>query len=109
VKGLLDVFLMNELQREREAKIRRAGARRQLEEPVLIRSASSRDRRRLSRLAALDSAPEPRGEMLLAERAGALVAAVPLAGGRAIADPFESTRDAVSLLELRRAQLRPAA
>src|SRR5689334_18012930 len=108
MKGLLDAYLMNELQREREAKIVRAAARRLHEEPVVIRSASRGDRRRLSRLAALDSAPEPRGEMLLAERGGALVAAVPLTGGRAIADPFESTADAVSLLELRRAQLRPA-
>jgi hypothetical protein len=47
--------------------------------------------------------------MLVAERDGVLVAALPLSGGRAIADPFELTAGVVGLLELRRAQLHPAA
>jgi hypothetical protein len=47
--------------------------------------------------------------MLVAERAGMVVAAVPLGGGRSIADPFEPSADIVSLLELRRTQLRAAA
>jgi hypothetical protein len=107
VKAVLEAYLMKELVREREQKFR-SRSEMAPSEPVLIRAASPRDRRRLRRLAQLDSAPEPRGAMLVAEREGALVAAVPLAGGRVIADPFELTADAVSLLELRRAQLRPA-
>jgi hypothetical protein len=37
---------------------------------------------------------------------GRLVAAVPLAGGQTLADPFERTEQLVRLLELRAAQLR---
>lgn len=37
-----------------------------------------------------------------------LVAAVPVNGGRAIADPFAPTADVVSLLQLRANQLRAA-
>ena len=44
--------------------------------------------------------------MLLGELDGELVAAVPIAGGPAIADPFLKTSAFVSLLGLRAAQLR---
>jgi hypothetical protein len=71
-----------------------------------MREARADDRDGLERLAALDSARVPRGRMLLGELDGKLVAAVPIGGGPAIADPFESTSAFVSLLGLRAAQLR---
>ncbi len=74
-----------------------------------IRSARSSDDSTLWRLAALDSAPVPSGEVLVAEEDGELVAAMPVAGGAAIADPFSSTAEAVELLELRATQLRTVA
>ncbi len=44
--------------------------------------------------------------MLVAETGGEIVAAVPVAGGRAIADPFRRTAALVEILELRASQLR---
>src|SRR4051812_10827546 len=73
------------------------------------RQASAVANGRLQRLAVLEGPPRPRGPLLVAEREGVLVAALPLRGGRPIADPFEPTAGIVGLLELRRAQLRPAA
>ena len=105
--GILGTFLVKELQRERDAQAR-AHVLHETSDKLVIRSASRRDQRRIRRLAELDSAPEPTGALLVAEREGTLVAALPLSGGNAIADPFEWTADAVGLLELRRAQLRPA-
>src|SRR5918997_984343 len=55
---------------------------------VTIRPSRDDDRPALARLAALDEAPAPQGSMLVAEVDGAPRAALPLAGGRAIADPF---------------------
>lgn len=77
--------------------------------PVLIRTASERDADKLHRLALLDSASDLHGPAIVAEREGKVIAAMPLEGGRAIADPFEPSADVVRLLELRRAQLEEAA
>src|SRR3954452_13013819 len=77
-------------------------------EGVTIRRASADDERALVRLAQLDSQRPVGGEMLLAEMAGELRAAVPIAGGRAIADPFFPTASLVSLLTVRAAQVRRA-
>ncbi|MEX2196105.1 MAG: hypothetical protein WD844_12535 [Thermoleophilaceae bacterium] len=74
--------------------------------PVTIRRSAPADTRAVERLAALDSAGTPEGELVLAEIGGYLVAAVPLDGGRAVADPFRPTLEIVRLLELRAAQLR---
>lgn len=76
---------------------------------LVIRTASERDAQPLHRLAVIDSAPDLNGPALVAESDGHLVAAVPLTGGRPIADPFMPSADAVRLLELRRAQLEEAA
>jgi hypothetical protein len=46
--------------------------------------------------------------VLVAELAGEVVAAVPIDGGRALADPFQRTTDIVSLLRLRARQIREA-
>jgi hypothetical protein len=74
--------------------------------PVTIRTAAEADRGALARLASLDGARPPAGEVVVAARGGELVAAVPLAGGPEIADPFEPTADVVELLRVRAAQLR---
>jgi len=73
--------------------------------PVVIRLAVSDDELALRRLAHLDSARPLAGQKLLAEHGGSLVAAVSMADGSAIADPFRMTADTVELLRLRAAQL----
>jgi hypothetical protein len=77
---------------------------------VTVRAAQRADRKALRRLAQLDSrrpetGDELAGRALVAESDGELLAAVPLTGGAAIADPFQPTADIVSLLRARRSQL----
>jgi hypothetical protein len=72
---------------------------------ITVRRSHSGDEVELSRLAALDSASPPRGPALIAEAGERMLAALPLGGGRAVADPFEPTAELVALLELRREQL----
>jgi hypothetical protein len=73
---------------------------------LTMRKAVAGDALDLERLAALDSAPLPEGPLLVAESDGRLLAAMPLAGGPAIADPFAPTAAVIELLELRSGQLR---
>jgi hypothetical protein len=68
---------------------------------VLIRQSTEHDLAALRRLAELDSASPPSGAHLLLEEGGELRAAVPLDGGRPLADPFHATDDLVVMLELR--------
>jgi hypothetical protein len=68
---------------------------------VLIRAASGTDVAALDRLAQLDSAHVPTGDLLVAEADGTLVAALSVDNGSAIADPFRPTADVVDLLALR--------
>lgn len=63
----------------------------------------------IARLAQLDSAKRPSGRVLVAAVGGEPIAAVPLQGGPAIADPFRRTAELVSLLEMRVAQLNAGA
>lgn len=75
---------------------------------VVLRPAHARDADALRRLATLDSAVPLRGEVIVAEREGEIVAAHEL-GGRSIADPFLPAAELVTLLEKRGALLgRPA-
>ena len=71
---------------------------------ITIRRANGRDREAIQRLAALDSQRAPEGGSLLAFDGDELVAALPLEGGRAVADPFHRTAEIVDLLRLRAAQ-----
>jgi hypothetical protein len=71
-----------------------------------IRQADPMDEAAIARLAQLDSAEAPTGELLVAENGEDLVAALPLGGGRPVADPFRRTAEAVELLRLRARQLR---
>jgi hypothetical protein len=107
VKALIQAELFKEISRDRE-RITKRRIERAVPDTLVIRKAADGDRGPLRRLALLDSANLPQGPMLVAERQGQLVAAVPLGGGRAIADPFVPSADVVGLLELRRAQLHPA-
>jgi hypothetical protein len=60
----------------------------------------------IARLAQLDSARRPSCAVLVAAVDGDALAALPLDGGPAIADPFRPTAALVSVLELRLAQIR---
>ena len=78
-------------------------------EALTIRMAVPADAEALRRLAQLDSAPPPEPvPMLVAEVGGELRAALPLAGGRAIADPFRWTVELVAMLTERTRQLAPS-
>lgn len=74
---------------------------------VLIRPAAAADEPQIVRLAALDEGPElPRGERLIGELGGRIVAALDVRSGDAIADPFVPTSGVLELLGLRAAQVR---
>ncbi len=55
-----------------------------------------------------DSAPAPAGRVLAAEIDGELIAAIAIASGRVVADPFVPTADAIELLRRRADQIRRA-
>jgi hypothetical protein len=77
-------------------------------ETLTIRMAVPADAEALRRLAQLDSAPPPAPvPMLVAEVGGELRAALPLDGGRAIADPFRRTVELIAILTERTRQLGP--
>jgi hypothetical protein len=71
-----------------------------------VRYANSGDTLALERLAQLDCGSMPAGPALVAEVDGVIVAALPLVGGRALADPFRPTAGLVRLLERQAARLR---
>ncbi|HET6546836.1 MAG TPA: hypothetical protein VFG79_00175 [Solirubrobacter sp.] len=72
---------------------------------LTIRHSTAADDRALDRLAALDSSTAPAAPVLLAEVDGRLIAAVSARDGRAIADPFTRSAEAVALLRRRARQL----
>lgn len=72
---------------------------------VTLRYASAADNPRLVLLAELDSGSPPSGPALVAEVDGRLRAALPLDGGRPLADPFHCGLELVELLRLRASQL----
>ena len=82
----------------------RRGAR-DAEQQITVRRATADDARDIRNLAALDERKLPTGPLVVAETDGEIVALMPLAGGRAIADPFRRTADLAALLQLRAAQL----
>jgi hypothetical protein len=99
--------------REEAARAARTSVRKDSEErdrttAISVRLFAERDIDAIRRLAALDEQPVPIGGVLVAEQDDELVAAVPLDGGPALADPFKPTADIVALLQLRARQLREA-
>ena len=67
---------------------------------LTIRHAAAADEFAVRRLAALDSAFPPTGDVLLAEIGDELWAAVSVDTGHAIADPFRPSGDLVDVLRL---------
>jgi hypothetical protein len=67
---------------------------------LTIRRADLADLAALDRLAALDSAAAPAGDVLVAEVAGELWAALEIDTGSTIADPFRASGELVELLRL---------
>lgn len=67
---------------------------------LTLRVATAGDADTLERLAALDSAAPLTGTVLLATTGEGAVAALSLADGRAVADPFVLTADVVTLLRV---------
>jgi hypothetical protein len=74
--------------------------------PITLRCAVARDDSELSRLAALDSAAPLAPPVLVADLEGQLLAAISLADGAVVANPFQPTVALVELLRARERQLR---
>jgi hypothetical protein len=70
-------------------------------EEMELRLARADETDTVRRLAALEDAPELKGQVLLALADGAAVAALSLDDERIVANPFILTGDAVALLRLR--------
>jgi len=70
------------------------------EKTLTIRPADLADLAGLDRLAALDSASPPTGDVLVAEVGGELWAALEIDSGATIADPFRPSGELVELLRL---------
>jgi hypothetical protein len=107
-------FLSREMAEQHIADLRREAARAggpsrakaAVEGRLTVRRFQERDIDAIWRLAQLDSRELPTGAVLLAELGGELVAALPLDGGPALADPFRPTASIVEILRLRASQLR---
>jgi hypothetical protein len=69
-------------------------------------SSSEPDERALTRLAELDSREPLTGQVLGLEIDGTVLAAIDVASGEVLADPFSRTDEHRAMLELRAAQLR---
>jgi hypothetical protein len=74
-------------------------------EDVTLRVCTVEDDPALERLARLESRELPGGRFVSAEVDGELVAAVPVGGGAAFADPFRKTAHLIPLLRARARQL----
>lgn len=73
---------------------------------ITIRAAGPEDVEALHRLAQRDSRAVPGGELLIALVDGEARAAISLASGETIADPFHRTEELVGMLTLRGSRLR---
>jgi len=78
-------------------------------EAITIRPLQPHDVPAVAALALLDERPVPPGPLLVAELDGTVEAAVSLAGGEPLANPFAASAALVTLLELRAEQLQRAA
>lgn len=72
---------------------------------ITIRQATSADEFALRRLAALDDSAALQGQILIAEEAGEIRAALSIDSGRVIANPFART---LALIDMLRAEKRHA-
>jgi hypothetical protein len=74
--------------------------------PIVIRLATEDDAPALRRLAQLDGARLPEGEMLVAAAGGELRAALRIADRAYVADPFWPSKELVRILDVRARRLR---
>ena len=111
----MNPFLSSEMARQHIGDLRREARSARVPEEfgelgeddgLTVRAATQRDGEAVRLLAALEGAPMPAGPMLVAEVGDEVMAALPLGGGRALADPFRRTQHLVAVLELRARQLR---
>ena len=77
-----------------------------MNDTITLRRSTPGDRPAIARLAELDGWEAPAGSTLFAFVGGELRAALPLAGGHALADPFHPTAELVELLRRRAAAQR---
>ena len=75
---------------------------------VTIRRAFEDDAQALRRLAGLDGSKLPQADVLVAEVAGELWAAIAVVDGHAVADPFRPTAELLDLLRERTRQMHAA-
>jgi hypothetical protein len=73
---------------------------------ITIRLATEADEPALRRLAQLDGARLPEGQLLIAEAGGELRAALRITDRAYVADPFYPSRELVALLDVRARRLR---
>jgi hypothetical protein len=73
---------------------------------LTIRRATTEDDQALDALAIIDSSLPLSGDVLVAQLDGAVMAAISVTDGRAIADPFRRSADTVEVLRLRARQER---
>src|SRR5215218_5400268 len=73
---------------------------------IVIRLATGADEPALRRLAQLDGARLPEGDLLVAEAAGELRAALRVADRAYVADPFFPSKELVGMLDVRARRLR---
>ncbi len=104
--------MLRDNQRDLERKLRYAYLREEQQpaaappaEPVMLRLSRVQDDDVLARLAELEGRPASKGQHVVAEVGGEVVAALPLGPGSALADPFRPTAHLMPLLELRAKQL----
>jgi hypothetical protein len=76
------------------------------ESPITLRLAADADSDGLVRLAQLDSRSLPPGPLLVGEREGRIEAAISLATGEIIAEPFRRTVELCELLRCHAGELR---
>jgi hypothetical protein len=73
---------------------------------ILIRRATDDDTTALRRLAQLDAARLPEGDLLVAEAGGEVRAALRISDSAYVADPFYASKALVGLLDVRAKRLR---
>src|SRR3954452_16110460 len=74
--------------------------------PILIRRANEADTTAVRRLAQLDAARLPEGDLLVAEVDGEVKAALRITDSAYVADPFYASKELVGLLDVRAKRLR---
>ncbi len=79
------------------------------DDSVMLRLCTVNDDAAIARLMALEGRPLPQGPLVIGEVAGEVVAALPLHGGDAVADPFRYTEHLLTLMRIRAHQLEHAA